>query len=117
PQRRVPPSQPDEEGRRVDEVLLPPLEVPVHPGDLVVLAVADVVAPTGPPELVAPGEHRDAGREQLGRHEVADRAASQTEHHGVVGVSLYSVVPAAVVLGAVPAPFAVGLVVLVVVAG
>ena len=88
---------------------------PIEPGDLVVLAVGVVVAALGASELVAAEQHRNALGEQQGRHQVAALTSPQRHDVGVVGGTLDSVVPRAVVRLAVVAVLAVGLVVLVVV--
>src|SRR5207244_3504346 len=89
--------------------------LPVDPGELVVLAVAVVVAALGPPQLVAVQQHRRALREQERGQEVALLAGAQREYHRVVGLALGAAVPGAVVRLAVVVVLAVGLVVLLVV--
>src|SRR5690606_4230761 len=54
----------------LEQVPVAPTELPVHPADLVVLAVGVVVAPLRAPHLVAGAEHRHALREKEGGEEV-----------------------------------------------
>ncbi len=89
---------------------------PVDPADLVVLAVRVVVAALGAAELVAGGEHRDAGGEQQGGEQVPQLALAQGDDAGVGALALGSAVPGAVVVGPVPVVLAVRLVVLLLVA-
>src|SRR5205085_10856326 len=90
-------------------------QAPVEPADVAVLAIGVVVALLGPADLVAAGDHRDALRqEQDGRH-VLDLAAAELVEAGIVARAFDAAVPAVVVVGAVVVPFAVGLVVLLVV--
>ena len=88
---------------------------PVHPGDLVVLAVAVVVAALGPSQFVAVGDHRNTLGQQQGGDEVSLLAAAQSVDLGVVGRPLDAAVPRPVVALAVVVVLAVGQVVLVVV--
>ena len=90
-------------------------EVPVHPRQVVVLAVAVVVAPLGAPQLVARHQHGHPLGQEQGGQEVALLAAAEGEHVGIVGVALDAAVPRPVVVGAVAVVLAVGLVVLAVV--
>src|SRR5690606_20594164 len=57
PQRRVLVAQGQQVPDGLAQVLLPRGQVPVHPGDLVVLAVGVVVAPLAAADLVARREH------------------------------------------------------------
>jgi hypothetical protein len=45
--------------------------IPVHPGDLIVLAVAVIVAVLTAAKLIAVRDHRNALREECGREKVA----------------------------------------------
>ena len=109
-------AQPDELADVVEQgLVLFRAHRPVHPGDLVVLAVGVVVASLGAPDLVAGQQHRDALRQQQRGEEVALLPRPQREHRLVVGRALDAAVPGPVVVAAVPAVLAVGLVVLVVV--
>ena len=76
-------------------------EVPVVPGDLVVLAPAVVVAVLGAADLVAAEQHRHALRQQQRGDEVALLARAQPVDLRVVGRPLGAAVPGAVVVGAV----------------
>ena len=86
--------------------------VPVEPGQLVVLAVGVVVARLGAAELVAAADHGHAMREEQGGEQVPLLASPQGEDAGVSGGSLGAAVPGPVVVGAVAVGFAVGVVVL-----
>src|SRR5450759_1308143 len=90
-------------------------ELPVDPGQLVVLAVDVVVAALGPPDLVAVGDHRDTLAEQERGQEVALLLPTQGVDGLVVGLALDPAVPGAVVALAVLVALAVGVVALVVV--
>lgn len=88
---------------------------PVDPGELVVLAVAVVVAVLGAAQLVAVTDHRHALRQQQRGQEIALLAGPQGVDLLVVGRSLGAAVPGPVVALAVVVVLAVGLVVLLVV--
>src|SRR4051794_14345356 len=87
---------------------------PVDPGDLVVLAVAVVVAALGASEFVAMADHRHALTQQGGGDEVALLLGPQREDLGVVRRPLDTTVPGTVVALAVVVVLAVGFVVLLV---
>jgi hypothetical protein len=74
-----------------------------------------LLLPSWAPELVAAEQHRHALREKQRGQEVALLAFAQREDLRIVGRPLDAAVPAAVVVGAVAAVLAVGLVVLLVV--
>ncbi len=88
---------------------------PVDPGDLVVLAVAVVVAALGASQLVAVADHRHALRDEHRGDEVALLLCAQRQHLRVVGRALDAAVPRAVVALAVVVVVLVVLVVLLVV--
>src|SRR5680860_324497 len=90
-------------------------QLPVDPGELIVLAVDVVVAALGPTDLVAVGDHRDTLAEQECGEEVALLLPSQGVDRGVVGLALYPAVPGPVVALAVVVCLSVGRVVLLVV--
>src|ERR1019366_8464820 len=90
-------------------------ELPVDPGELIVLAVDVVVAALGSADLVAVGDHRDTLAEQQCGQEVALLLPAQGFDGGVVGLALDPAVPGPVVVLAVLASFSIGIVVLVVV--
>ena len=101
----------------IEELLLPGIEIPVVPGDVVVLAVGVVVAPLCAPDLVSPQEHRDSrGEHESGNH-VANLALADLDDGRVLCLTLDPVVGRPVVVGAVAIVFEVGLIVLVVVRG
>src|SRR5450631_1371502 len=85
-------------------------ELPVDPGDLVVLAVDVVVATLGPTDLVAVGDHRDPLAEHERGQEVALLLPAQGVDGGVVGLALGPAVPGPVVVLAVFVALTVGLV-------
>src|SRR5208337_4549734 len=99
----------------IEEFLLPVVQVPVQPGELVVLAIGVIVPLLGVPDLVAGQEHGDALGEHQRDHEIALLALAKFENDRVVGRSLGSAVPAIVAARAVAVLLAVGLVMLVVV--
>ena len=91
------------------------LGAPVHPGELVVLAVGVVVALLGAAVLVAHQQHRHALADDQRRHREAPHPVAQREDRRVVGRALDAAVPRAVVVVAVAVVLAVRLVVLLVV--
>ena len=91
-------------------------ELPIEPGNRVVLAIGIVVAALSPPAFVAGKEHRHALAEQQRGENVANLAVSQAFDFFASGGPFEAVVAAVVVIVAVAIAFAVGLVVLVVVA-
>ena len=91
------------------------VEVPIDPGEFVVLAVDVVVALLGSPEFVSVREHRHALGQQKRREEIADLAVAQHFDRLVVGRALCAAVPRAVVRFAVVAALQVRVVVLLVV--
>src|SRR5205823_2611381 len=88
---------------------------PVVPGDGVVLAVGVVVALLGTAELIATEQQGHAEGGQHRGEQGPLLTAAQGEDAGVGGRSFGSAVPRAIVVGAIPVVFTVGLVVLVVV--
>src|SRR5262249_61774323 len=69
------------------------VELPVEPGELVVLAVGVVVAALRAPELVAAAEHRHALRQRQRRDEVALLPLAQLLDAPIVGLALDAAVP------------------------
>jgi len=114
-ERAVRPAKVEQLAREDLEIGLPRLPLPVVPGDLVVLAVGVVVAALSAPELVAAADHRDSGRQEQGRQQVAHLLVSDDIDDRVAGLALDAVVRGPVVVGAVAIPFEVRLVVLAVV--
>src|SRR5450759_5793943 len=90
-------------------------ELPVNPGELVVLAVDVVVATLGSADLVAVGDHRDTLAEQKRGQEVALLLPSQGVDGRVIGLALGPAVPGAVVALAVLVALPIGVVALLVV--
>src|SRR5674476_548725 len=90
-------------------------QLPVDPGELVVLAVDVVVAALGSTDLVAVGDHRDTLAQQERGEEVALLLPAQGVDGGVVRLALDPAVPRPVVALAVVVGLSVGVVVLVVV--
>ena len=107
-------AQVDEHPGELEQVLV--LARPVHPGDLIVLAVAVVVALLGAPDLVAVGDHRHPLAEHQRGEEVPLLPRAQLQHRRVVGGALIAAVPRPVVGFAVAVALTVVVVVLVVVA-
>ena len=102
-----------------DEVVHPAVVVeqgPVEPGDVVVLAVAVVVALFALQHLVAAPQHGYTLAQHENGHEVAGLASTQREDRRIVGRAFDAAVPAQIVVVAVAVVLAVGLVVLEVVA-
>src|ERR1035438_7308271 len=89
-------------------------ELPVDPGELIVLAVDVVVATLGSADLVAVGDHRDTLAEQERGQEVALLLLAQGVDGWVVGLALGPTVPGPVVALTVLVALSVGLVVLLV---
>jgi hypothetical protein len=86
------------------------VQIPVHPRQLVVLAIGVVVAPLRAAEFVAMQQHRDALGEEQRRDEVAHLPQAQRADRRVVGRPLDAAVPAAIVRFAVGIALAVRLV-------
>ncbi len=100
------------------EHLLPPgIGLPVHPAGVVVLAVTVVVAVLAAQHLVPHQQHGGSHREQGGHHHVLGLTSAQGVDLGILARPLLAVVPAEVVIAAIPVLLAVGLVVFAVVAG
>ena len=89
--------------------------VPVDPGNLVVLAIAIVVALLRTRKLITCKQHRGALRKKQRRQHVLHLTLAQAAYAFIVGRSFRAVVPRAVVGVAVAVILAVRLVVLVVV--
>ena len=89
--------------------------LPVHPGQLVILAVDVVVALLGAAHLVSVRQHGDALRQQERGQQVALLPGAQREHLRIVRLALDPAVPGPVTAVAVLVPFPVRVVVLVVV--
>ena len=91
-----------------------PIQRPVHPGQLVVLAIGVAVTPLGPPEFVAGEQHRHAPRGITWPGSCA--AAGPGGQNGrIVCGSFHAAIPAQVLVGAVLVALAVGRVMLLVV--
>ena len=92
------------------------IQIPMRPGDLVVLAVGVVVALLGAGNLVASADHGDAlADQQCGEH-VAHLPLAQFVDVADGGFPFHTAVPRTVIAFAVAVAFAVGVVVLLVVA-
>ena len=104
-------SQPGEHPDEVDQFVVDVL--PVDPGERVVLAVGVVVALLGVAKLIPAEDHRHAEAGEERGEEVALLPGAQRQDVLVVGRAFDAAVPGAVVV--VPAFFAVGVVVLLVV--
>src|SRR5450631_2781064 len=89
-------------------------ELPVDPGELVVLAVDVVVSTLSSADLVAVGDHRDTLAEQERGQEVALLLLAQGVDGRVVCLALGPTVPGPVVVLAVLVTLSVGIVVLLV---
>jgi len=109
-------SQGEQPAGVVQELSLALPELPIHPGDLVVLAVGVVVAALGPAHLVAVGEQGDAPGQGDGGQQAASHPFAHPADLGIVGGAFHPPVAGQVVVGAVPVVLAVGLVVLLLVA-
>ena len=92
------------------------VDVPVHPVDLIILAIAVVVAALGSAEFVACQDHRCALRKEQCGQQVSLLTFPQADDRRVVGWTLGAAIPRPVVRTSVAVVFAVGLVVFVVVA-
>ena len=90
--------------------------LPVHPAQGIVLAPGVVVAPLAAPHLIPHQQHRHPRRQQQAGQKVADLPVAQGIHGRVAAGPLRAVVPAVVVVVAIAVVFAVGQVVLAVVA-
>ena len=108
-------AQLDQALRERELPLRAPVEPPVDPRDLVVLAVGVVVPALGAGDLVAAEQHRHALREEERREEVPQLPLAERVDRRIVGLALDAVVPAAVVVVPVLVRLEIRLVVLLVV--
>ena len=107
------PAQTQEASRRLPQIALPRGQIPIHPGQLVVLAIGVVVAFLSSPKFVAGGDHGGSGGEDERPQEVAHGLAPLCfDGAGRIGRAFESEVPGEVVCGPVAIVLAVGLVVL-----
>src|SRR5262245_16198069 len=116
PQRWLRASKVHELGGELQERPLFGVEVPIDPGQLVVLAVRVVVPVLRTTELVAVADHRYALREQECRQKVPNLTRAQRDDRRIARWSFGAAVPAQVVAFAVAVVLEVGVVVLLVVA-
>src|SRR6185436_13280265 len=100
----------------IDQILRVRSELPVDPRQLRVLAIGVVVALLRTAHLVAAQNHRNTLRQQQGSKEIPLLPLAQRADRRIVGRAFDAAVPAAIVGFAVAVVFAVGLVVLFVVA-
>jgi hypothetical protein len=87
----------DDRAQKVAESPLFLAEIPVQPGELVVLAVCVIVALLGVTELVAGQEHGHALRQYQGGEKVALLLPAQGIHARIVSGALSATVPIVVV--------------------
>src|SRR5256885_15817524 len=100
---------------KLQESLLVVVQLPVKPGQLVVLAVGVIVAPLRVAQLVTAEQHGHALREEQGSDQVAFLPLAEGADAGVASGAFGAAVPRVVVGGTVAVALAVGLIVLVVV--
>src|SRR5262245_13991415 len=100
----------------IQELLAAVIEVPVEPGEFIVLAIGVVVTFLRMAQLVAGEKHRNTLREKQRREEIPLLPLAQGEDICVVGRSLGTAVPGVVVVGPVFVVLPIGFIVLVVVA-
>src|SRR2546427_4756092 len=105
-------AKPDDLLRELEHVSRGRLEAPIHPGQLVVLAVRIVVALLRASQLVAVEQHGHAEREHQRGEEGAFGPLPLIEDPRVVGGPFGAAVPREIVVVAVAIVLAVGLVVL-----
>ena len=115
PEHRMLVAQGDQTAREVVQRGCALVEVPVVPGELVVLAPAVVVALLRPLESRRRRGSSASPARSTGREEVALLPSPELAHLGVIGRPLDSAVPGAVVVGAVLVVLEVRLVVLLVI--
>ncbi|MNI35136.1 hypothetical protein D3C73_891470 [compost metagenome] len=89
--------------------------LPVHPGNLVILAIGIIVAALRPTGFVAHGEHDGAATGKQCGQKCADITTTAFLYCRISGQAFRSVVPGVVFVMAVAAILAIGIVVLVVV--
>src|SRR6266851_591929 len=105
-----------QEAGQIAQLLLFRSQLPVDPGDLTVLAIGIIVSLLRLADLVPGQQHRHPLRKQQGRQEISLLSLAQFLDSRVVGGSFGAAVPTQVIIGPVAVFFAVGLVVLPVVA-
>src|SRR5689334_20120756 len=105
----------DQPSNKVKEVLLAIVELPIQPGDLVVLAVGIIVPALCVADLIAREQHGNTLRENQCRQKGPLLLFTELDNLGIVCRTFSAAVPAIVVVSAVAVFFAVGLVVFVVV--
>src|SRR5262245_14386289 len=76
-------------------------QLPVEPGQRVILAIGIVIALLTMAELIAGEEHRYPLRQQQGGHEVARLLPTQGLHGRLIRRTLNATVPAIVVIGSI----------------
>ena len=108
--------QTDQPGGEFHEPLTGRIQLPVIPGDLVVLAVAVVVATLRAADFIAAADHGNALRQDQRCQKVTRLPLTQIINLSVVGWTFRAHVPAIVVVCAVGVVVAVAFVVLAVVA-
>src|SRR6185437_12407057 len=111
-QHRIAAAERGEPADKARELLAVLVMVPIYPGNLVVLAIAVVIAVLRPAELVAAEDHRRTLGQQQRREHVALLPLAQRDDVGIVGRTFGAVIPGAIVGMAVAIVFAVRLVVL-----
>src|SRR5262249_52216585 len=112
---RMAPAQRDHASYELQHVPLCLNQVPIKPGELVVLTPGVVVAALGPPDFVASQQHWDASTDHQDGNEVLCLTATKGDHGGILRLAFKPAIPAQVVVGAVTVVFAIGLVVLMIV--
>jgi len=110
------PAQRDHTSHELQHLPLCLNQVPIKPGELVVLTPGVVIATLGPPDFVAGQQHWDPSTDHQDRNEVLCLTATKGDHGGILRLAFNPAVPAQVVVGAVTVIFAIGLIVLMVVA-
>src|SRR6266404_519611 len=107
----IPPAHPREQLHEPQQIVIDAAQMPVEPGDLVVLAVGVVVAALRAREFVAGLQHGyTLGKEQR-RQYIAHLALAQLEYGGIVGRALHSAIPAQIAVVTVAVALEIGFVV------
>src|SRR5579864_1122218 len=109
-------AQLDQPPGELEQALPPGVKIPVEPADLVVLAVGIVVAALRAPDLVSSKKHGNALAAKQRGQEISLLALAAAQDGGILRWSFNAQIPGVIIVGPILVRFAVGLVVLVVVA-
>src|SRR5512145_1417443 len=90
--------QADQKASKLEQLSAWPVDVPVDPGNFVILAIRVVVALLGAADFVAREQHRDSLRQDQGGEKVALLARTQGENHRIVRWPFGTAVPTEIIV-------------------